>query len=186
MKAWHFVSEDCVLRYGDNRLVEAGTYSVDCEPVLCRSGLHASVKPLDALWYAPGPVVCRVRMGGYIVVGDDKIAATERTVLWVADISDVLREFARWCAWRVAHLWSPPRVVTDYLLAGDVSLQDAAWDAAWDAAAWAAAHAAAQDAARVAAHAAAHAAARVAAQDAARVAQDRKLSRMLHVVGRSQ
>jgi hypothetical protein len=69
---------------------------------------------------------------------------------WVVlreDILDesVLREFARWCALSVAHLWDMPDVVRAYLETGDekirASASDAASDAAW-AAAWAAARAA--------------------------------------------
>ena len=207
MKAWHFLREDRRLGYGDRRIVEAGeTLTVDCRPVLCRAGLHASVSPLDALRYAPGPVVCRVQLGGTIVRGDDKVAATERTVLWMYDSSPVLRHFARACALDVIHMWDAPEVVIQYLRTGDESLRDAAraaardaaWDDAWDAAraaaraaasaaasaaAWDAAGdaawAAAWDAAGDAAWDAARAAAKDAARAAARDAQERRLYRML-------
>jgi len=64
IKAWHFVSENKKLGYDDGRIVRKGrTYKVNCEPVLCKSGLHGSVRILDALNYAPGPILCRVEIG---------------------------------------------------------------------------------------------------------------------------
>ena len=50
-------------------------------------GLHASKRPLDALQYAPGPIVQYVRLSGSIVERADKACATERTCLWVMDAS---------------------------------------------------------------------------------------------------
>ena len=182
MKAWHFLHEDRRLGYRDGRVVEPGqTITVDVDPELCVAGLHASVRALDALRYAPGPVVCRIVLGGTIVRGDDKIAGTERTCLWMYDATPVLRAWSRRCALDVIRLWDAPEVVVRYLKTGDESIRDAAWDAAraaWDAAR-AAACAAARDAARDAAWDAAWAAAWDAAWDAAREKQARRLGAML-------
>lgn len=181
--AWHFIGTDRLMAHTGTPIVSGETYRVEGPLVMCRHGLHASERVIDALQYAPGPVVCRVAMGGEIVTGDDKCAATERQVIWMADATDVLRSFACQYALDVSHLWDMPDVVRQYLDTGDESLMDAAWDAAmaaamaaardatWDAAmaaAWAAARDAAWDAARDAAWAAAMAAARDAARDAAR------------------
>jgi len=204
MIAWHFINEDRKLGYGDNRIVEVGkTYKVDCEPILCRQGLHASIKPLDALKYAHSPIVCRVEIGGKIIKGNDKIVGTERTVLAMTDATDVLRKFARLCALDVIDKWDAPDIVVQYLKTGDESIRDAAraaaraagaaaraaraaGAAAWDAwaAAWAAADAAyaayavawaAADAAYAAGYAAGDA-----AEAAAREKQTQKLREMLH------
>jgi hypothetical protein len=140
---------------------------------LCASGLHASERLIDALEYAPGPILCRVQMGGTIKKESDKLVARQRTILWRIDSTDVLRKFARQCALDVAHLWNMPPVVRQYLETGDESLRAAASDAAWaaaGAAAGAAASAAAWAAASDAASDAASAAARDAARDAARAA----------------
>lgn len=163
---WHFAECDengtPRLRYNDGREIRVGeTLTVDCEPVLCEAGLHASKRIIDALRYYPSnPVVTRVTLGGIVIHGDDKSVATERTVVAMLDrdtTDRILREFARWCALQVIHLWNAPDVVRQYLETGDVSLRAAAWaattDAAWGAAsasAWAAAgdaRAAARDAA---------------------------------------
>ena len=96
MKAWHFVQPDKRLGYDDNRIIRVGrTYKVKGKPVLCEHGLHASVRLIDALNYAPSAILTRVELGGEIIKGDDKIVATERTVLWMGDITDLLHRFAR-------------------------------------------------------------------------------------------
>ena len=184
MEAWYFSAADRRLRYGDNRPIEIGaTHTVNCTPELCARGLHASECAFDALQYAPGPVIWRVRLSGEIVHGRDKSAATERTyIAGGVDASELMRAFARWSALSVAHLWDCPDIVARYLTTGDPSLRAAArdaaraaaWDAARDAAwaaAWAAARAAARDAARDAARAAAWDAAWAAAWAAARAAE---------------
>lgn len=95
MKAWHFVAADKRLGYEDGRIVRVGkTYKVKGAPILCSRGLHASVRLLDALAYAKSPILSYVELGGIIVKGDDKVVATERTVLWMDNISTILHRFA--------------------------------------------------------------------------------------------
>ena len=108
---------------------------------LCVGGLHASRRIIDALRYAQGPVLCRVRLGGKIVHDDDKSVAERRTCLWHIDATEVLWAWARRCALDVIGRWDAPDVVRRYLETGDESLRAAAWDAA-RAAAWTAARAA--------------------------------------------
>jgi hypothetical protein len=184
---WHFARTNDegvpAMGYGDGREIRVGeTLTVDVQPVLCECGLHASENILDALRYASGNVVCEVTLGGVIVVGEDKVAAQERTVVRMLDFATgerVLRQFARWCALSVAHLWDMPDVVRQYLETGDESLRAAARDAAM-AAAWDAAWDAARDAARAAARDAAWAAARDAAWDAAMAAARDELERLVN------
>jgi hypothetical protein len=99
MLAWHFLPRDARLQFGGRSKVRIGQ-TLRRDPAklfLCRYGLHAAVQPLDALNYAPGPVVCRVRLGGTIIEGSDKHVASRRTVLWMADAGRELRRFACWC-----------------------------------------------------------------------------------------
>ena len=161
--------------------------------VPCSSGLHASVKVLDALQYAPGPMLHKVILEGELQShGDpiDKYVGRRRKILASIDATNLLRDFARWCALSVIDKWAAPDVVRKYLKTGDKKLRDAASAAAWSAAssaakyaAWSAACAAARAAARAAAWDAAwdaaRAAARAAAWDAARDAQDKHLQRMV-------
>ena len=166
---WYFSEESRLLRHGDARPIEIGvTHEVDAPIQLCKRGLHASVRAIDALKYAPGPIVWRVELSGEIKTGDDKCVATHRKYIGGGvDARAVMRAFACRCALDVAHLWDMPPLVRAYLETGEESIRDAAWAAAWDAA-WAAAWDAAWDAARDAARDAAWDAARDAAGDAAR------------------
>jgi hypothetical protein len=207
MKAWYFAPPDNRLANGDGRKIALGTtHKVEGPPVLRKHGLHASVQLVDALRYSASGILYEVELSGEIFEGDDKCAATERTYIRGGiDLSDTFREFARWCALSVAHLWDMPAVVREYLETGDESKRTAAraaaldaeweaaryaaraaawaiaraaaWDAAWDAA-LDAALAAALDAALAAALDAALDAAWAAALEAARAAQNIKLVEM--------
>ncbi len=131
MKAYYFSTQERKLQYGDNRPIKVGaTHTVEGNLELCKFGLHASKHPFDALQYAPGPILWQVELGGEIIEGDDKCVASSRTYLKEIDTTEPLREFARWCALQVIHLWECPDVVKQYLETGDESLRDAAWDAA--------------------------------------------------------
>ncbi len=165
IEAWHFCAD--TLRDG-RPIPPDGEWLVhDGDVIPCKSGLHASIRLIDALEYAPGSTLCRVILRGDIQQhNNDKIVGRERQIVWRIDATAVLREFARKCALDVIHLWEAPDVVRKYLETGDESLRAAAWDAARDAARDAVS-AAARDAARAAAWAAASAAARAAASDAA-------------------
>ena len=101
--------------------------------VPCESGLHASVHPYDALRYAPGAYMHIVELEGDLQGhGDpvDKHVGRRRRILRTIDASDMLREFARWCALQVIHLWDAPEVVREYLETGDKNLSAAARAAA--------------------------------------------------------
>ena len=157
---WHFITCDEHGPYLNNsdkrRPIVDETVTLDGEIVLCEHGLHASPRIIDALGYCPnGPVVlCEVTLGGTIVTDNDKSAASERTIIRMLEPEQtkaMLREFARWCALSVAHLWNMPDVVRQYLETGNESIRAAARvaaEAAARAAAWDAADAAAWDAAR--------------------------------------
>ena len=166
--AWHFVGD--ALRDGRPVPADNVTLKHTGKLELCASGLHASERLIDALEYAPGPILCRVQMGGTIKKESDKLVARQRTILWRIDSTDVLQKFARQCALDVAHLWDMPPVVRQYLETGDESIRAAARYAAWGAA-----RAAAGDAARAAARAAAW----DAVWDAARDAQNTHLTEIV-------
>lgn len=133
---WHFSTG--TLGYGDNRPIVIGeTHTVDITErklELCGWGLHASERIIDALRYAPGPMVYRVRLHGEILRGDDKACATHRTYIDGIDATGILRGFARKCALDVIALWDAPDIVRQYLETGDESASDTAWAAARDAA----------------------------------------------------
>jgi hypothetical protein len=197
--AWHFLDATRTLRYGPRAPVALGAtlrLPDGATPELCVRGFHASLRALDALPYAPestGLVLCRVRLGGTVVHGSDKLTASERTVLAWVDADPILHEFACWCveaALYGASFHAPvdPRSLRalqvkrawmrgDATDAGLAAARDAACDAA----------SAACDAASAAAWSAASAAARAAAwsawsawsaSDAAMAAANTKLEAM--------
>ena len=173
--AWHFAGTQ--MRDGSRLGAPGEVETYDGPLEMCESGLHASERLLDALKYAPGSLLRRVRLSGEILRGDDKLVASRREVLWECDMTPALRLFARRCAFDVAHLLDMPPIVREYLMTGREGIGYAARNAA-SAAAGAAARAAARNAssdaamaaARAAASAAASAAARAAAEDSARAA----------------
>ncbi len=170
LQAYHFTGTH--LRDG-RPVPKVGEWLRHTGPVVpCQSGLHASLHPSDALMYAPGNHLHLVEVEGDIQHhGGDKLVARNRRILKSFDAEKLLREFARWNALQVIHLWKAPQVVRDYLETGDEKLREAAYAAAYTAAydaAIYAAYAAARAAARAAADAASYAAARTTALAAAR------------------
>jgi hypothetical protein len=130
--AWHFTGE----KLRDGRPVPKPGEWLTHEGAIniCESGLHASVRLIDALGYAPGANLHRVVMRGDMGKQSDKIVARQRLILWSIDAEYILRRFACECALDVSHLWSMPGVVRQYLETMDDRLQDAAQDAIQDAA----------------------------------------------------
>jgi hypothetical protein len=162
--AWHFLPDDGRMRHGKRMAIKAGTtYRVKPPLSMCEHGLHASIRPLDALSYAPGSLICRVELGGEILTQTDKVCAQTRKVLWMADATNVLHEFSAWSAeWILDNLegkgykidprsraaitakraWLRGEISNAQLAAAGAAAWGAAWDA-WDAwaaraAAWAA------------------------------------------------
>ncbi len=96
MKAFYFSNKEKKLRYGDNRVIVVGRkHKVRGIPVLCKHGLHGSVKVLDALQYALSSNLYLIELGGDIATGVDKCCATERTYLKTFNAEKVLEVFAR-------------------------------------------------------------------------------------------
>ena len=92
---------------------------------------------------------CLVEVEGIEAEHAEKLVCSRRRTVAMVECDDVLRLFAREAALSVAHLWTMPPIVREYLETGNEEIgaaaRDAARDAAWDAA-WAAAWAAARDA----------------------------------------
>ena len=156
---WHFAG--ATLRDG-RPLPKAGdTLKHEGEVVPCESGLHGSVRALDALQYAPGHMVALCELRGEVVPHDtDKHAASERHYLTdYVDASRELHLFACWCATKaldreeaagrkvdprsrraieVKLLWLDGKATDEDLDAALAAAWDAAaldadaWDAAWD------------------------------------------------------
>ena len=174
---WHIAENSGLLGHGDERLIVVGETLTVAGPIfMCWNGLHACERLIDALAYANGTVICEVILGADAYTEADKSVSTSRTCIAMTtpEVGErILRNFARWCALDVAHLWDMPKDVRQYLETGDESVRAAAETAAWTAAgsaAWAAAWTAAEAAAWAAAETAAGAAAWSAVRSAAEAA----------------
>lgn len=101
--AWHFLPSDKMTRFENPVEVTLGeTLKIDPEKLVpCKFGLHGSIKLLDALSFLDfnNAWICRVKLAGKILEHDnDKLCASERTVIAWASADRTLHEFAVWCA----------------------------------------------------------------------------------------
>ena len=168
MKAWHFFGD----KLRDGTLVPADGVKLEYNgPLgLCKSGLHFSLEPWDALQYAPGENLAYVEVADDSIMGDDKGVSPYRIILQRQNVRELLYDFACAEAWAVVKDKNPPAIVKQYLTSKGKE-RDAVRYAAWNAAenaAWNAARNAARDAAENAAWNAAENAAWNAARYAAR------------------
>lgn len=98
LRGWHFAISERKTRYSNEPIIEGKTLSASGPLCLCENGMHASLDILDALHYAPGPILSLVKLSGFIIRGSDKVCARHRKHLRVVDITPQLQKFALWCA----------------------------------------------------------------------------------------
>jgi hypothetical protein len=179
IEAFWFCASDKLPNGDDRKIIVGKKHSLRGPIIMCKHALHASRTPLDALSYAPGPYLYRVRCWGDVAEETDKLGARHREYVAMVDATNMLRSFAREQALSVIHFWDAPEVVKQYLETGNEALISAARSTARSAArsaarseAWSAAESAAESAARSAAESAAESAAWSAAWSAARSAAE--------------
>lgn len=100
--AWHFIGADHRLTHADGREVKVGKKLTVNTPIqACWHGLHASRKAIDALMYADllsnRSVICRVELSGQILDAQDKLVASERTVIAMTDAIPIVQEWMGDC-----------------------------------------------------------------------------------------
>lgn len=126
--AWWFASEP-KLPNGDDRPVSIGeTHKISGKLAICRNALHWSREPFDALQYARGPLLYKVRPIGQIIEENDKGCSRGRTYLDMRNVTEMLRAFALSEALNATHLWDCPPAVRQYLETGDETIRVAAGD----------------------------------------------------------
>lgn len=105
---WHFIGNDGCLGYGDYRKVVSGeTLSVhhhdtheNPHPIeLCRWGMHASERLIDAMWYDKGTLLSRVVVDGVVDWDDKKFVGVARQVLWQVDMKDYFMDVLDYAKW---------------------------------------------------------------------------------------
>jgi hypothetical protein len=156
--SWWFCRKDGTTQFCADS--EPGYIYTTDEPEIipCQSGLHGSEHPMDALQYASGPVLCRVRQWGEVVYHGnpvDKLASRHREILWRRDISRELRLYACQQVRKVMHLapgseavivvaerFARGEATEEELASARASARDSPWASAWASAcdsAWASA-----------------------------------------------
>lgn len=92
--AWHFARRSLQMRHDDPRLITVGasfsTPSPDRTVHPHCYGYHGSVALIDALAYAPGPMLSRVEIWGDLVLHERVCAGRNRTHHQVIDATDGL------------------------------------------------------------------------------------------------
>ena len=121
--AWHFTGN--TLRDGSPIPAIGETLVFPRKVKMCISGYHWSLKPHQALRYAPGATLHKVKFGGYVEIDDDRGVSSERTIIASIDATYLLRRFAADQALSVSHLWDMPEVVRDYLTTLDETKREA-------------------------------------------------------------
>ena len=96
------------------------------EPKICERGLHGSYTALDALKYAPGCYVTRVKVAAIHAEQDDKFVCKERMPLWGYDATAVILKWSKRVALDVVSLWDCPAVVLEFLNGDDTKAAAAA------------------------------------------------------------
>ena len=91
---WHFLPNDGVVPRLNVKATKGLKLHHEGKVELCASGLHASVKLMDALGFAPGSILERVRVSGTILTDTDKLVASDRETLWIGNVEKELRLFA--------------------------------------------------------------------------------------------
>ena len=98
--AWHFLPDDRMLaNQTPPMLVEPGFIygEPEGEIVICERGMHGSRRVYDALKWAAGSQLCRVRMWGDVTEHADKLVSRYREVLAIRDVASELRLWGCWC-----------------------------------------------------------------------------------------
>ena len=183
---WHFcaVAKDGtpVLRDDSLALGPGETETYQGTPALCRAGLHASKRAMDALSNIPRPWCRLVQLEGEVLHDKNKSVATRRLILASFDATAALHEFACcvaesalllsetdddrcWQAIEAKRAWLRGEIRNKGLAAASDAAYVAAWAPAYTARAT-------SYAARDAAHAATYVAAYVAARGTAYSARD--------------
>jgi hypothetical protein len=149
MKKYYYHFTKDTLRDG-RPIPPIGQWLVHKGPLVpCKSGLHASEHPFDAVYYAPGSQLHLVELAGRIIPhGGTKVVSRRRKIVKSFDAEPLLQAFSRRVALDAILLWpDAPPVVVEYLKTGDESLREASEAAARSAATWNRSEAAARSAA---------------------------------------
>jgi len=96
--AWHFLPANGRTQYSNELVTVGSILHVPGEIEICDRGLHASRRAIDALQYAPGPIVCKVLVWVAVQEQSDKLVGAYRQCVSMGDATNTLHEFACYVA----------------------------------------------------------------------------------------
>jgi len=78
--AYHYIDKSLMMR--NRQTIKVGEKIHEDKIIMCSCGLHASLCPLDAQQYRPpDSVLTKVKVWGRVIVGRDKLVATDRMII---------------------------------------------------------------------------------------------------------
>ena len=102
--AWHGTRADGTTRHLEiKELVGVKTFLVG-NVELCSNALHGSLRAVDMLQYSEGLWIKRTLHEGVVLHDTNKIGSSERTVIGEADATQVVVNWAFWCADRAVRI----------------------------------------------------------------------------------
>ena len=102
--AWHGCRANGTTRYLKvKEVVGVKTFLVG-NVELCSNALHGSIRAVDMLRFSEGLWIKRTLHEGTIIHDSDKFGSSERTVIGETDATQVVVDWAFWCANRAVHI----------------------------------------------------------------------------------
>ena len=102
--AWHGTRADGTTRHLKIKEVVGVKTFLAGDVELCKNALHGSVRAVDMLRFSEGLWIKRTLHEGKILLAADKIGSSERTVVAEADATQVVVDWAFWCADRAVRI----------------------------------------------------------------------------------
>ena len=92
---WHFLQTDRCLQWNAEKPLEVSDeLHIELPLEILRRGLHWCKRPIDALTYAPGSVVCYVEVWGETQFDSDIGVSEYRRITWMHDAELLLWQYA--------------------------------------------------------------------------------------------
>ena len=102
--AWHGCRADGTTKHLKVKEIVGVKTLLAGDVELCKNALHGSLRAVDMLRFSEGLWIKRTLHEGKILLAADKIGSSERTVVAEADATQVVVDWAFWCADRAVRI----------------------------------------------------------------------------------
>jgi len=102
--AWHGTRADGTTKHLKVKEIVGVKTLLAGDVELCKNALHGSLRAVDMLRFSEGLWIKRTLHEGKILLAADKIGSSERTVVAEADATQVVVDWAFWCADRAVRI----------------------------------------------------------------------------------